>query len=143
MLATIHFSSLPHQLRLSRALIKNWLLKSDEAMVDAKLTLEQDRLSNTQNRLYYAIFYAVSGLGQKLGFVTSKHAQLLGWFNREFLKTGKIDIKYGKLYKKCYNDRQKNDYTFTFKPKKEVLLDDISEAEEFINVIKELAQKDD
>lgn len=122
-------------------LIKNWLLKSDEAMADAKANLEQNRLTTTQNRLYYAIFYAVSSLGQKLGFVTSKHGQLLGWFNREYVKPGKVEHRFGKLYAKCFDNRQRNDYMFTFKPKKEVLLNEIKEAEQFIKVIKELAQE--
>lgn len=52
-------------------------------------------LSTALNRLYYAIFYAVAALAQKFNFITSKHSQLLGWFNREFIKTGKLILCMG------------------------------------------------
>jgi uncharacterized protein len=123
------------------AIIKNWFVKADEALADAKLTLELNRLTATQNRLYYAIFYAVSALAQKHGFVSSNHVQLQDWFNNELYKTGKVHIKFSKLYKKCYNDKQKNDYTFTFKPQKEDLKAETKEVEEFIKVLKQLSEK--
>ncbi|OGI03509.1 MAG: hypothetical protein A2Y25_10980 [Candidatus Melainabacteria bacterium GWF2_37_15] len=121
-------------------LIKNWLLKSDEAMDDAKIAVGNNRLSTTQNRLYYAIFYAISALAQKYGFATSKHGQLLGWFNREFIKTNKVEEKYGKLYIKTFDNRQRSDYTITFQPDKQALISDIHDTEEFIKVIKQLAE---
>jgi len=124
--------------RNKKLLINNWLLKSDEAFENAKEIIKQDMLSVVQNRLYYAIFYAVMGLAKLNNFTTAKHGQLIGWFNREFIKTNKIDIKYGKLYRKIFDNRQKSDYTFTFKPDKEVLLKDIEEVKEFIKIIKQL-----
>lgn len=124
--------------RNKKLLINNWLLKSDEALENAKEIIKQDMLPVVQNRLYYAIFYAVMGLAKLNNFTTSKHGQLIGWFNREFIKTNKIDIKYGKLYRKVFDNRQKSDYTFTFKPDKEVLLNDIEEVKEFTKIIKQL-----
>ena len=106
-------------------LIKNWFLKSSEALEDARISLKNNRLSMTQNRLYYAIFYAVSALAQKNGFITAKHGQLLGWFNREFIKTGKVENKYGKLYTSCFDNRHRSDYTVEFIPDKESLIADI------------------
>ncbi|MBD3308314.1 hypothetical protein GF339_17905 [candidate division KSB3 bacterium] len=49
------------------------------------------------NRIYYAMFYAVSALALLQGFSTSSHAQLRGYFNREFVKTGIISIELGRL----------------------------------------------
>ena len=121
-------------------LIKNWLLKSDEAFEDAKKSINLDMLSTAQSRLYYAIFYAVSSLAQKNDFATSKHSQLLGWFNREYVKKQLISADIAEIYKTTFEFRHKSDYTFTFKPNKQYLLEDLKKAEEFIKVIKELLQ---
>lgn len=117
-------------------LVKNWLYKADEAIKTALVNVDNDCLSGAQNRIYYAVFYAVMALGQQRGFVTSKHTQLMGWFNRELVKTGKMDVKYGKFYNRCYNTRQKSDYTTAFMPSREALLEDIEKAREFVELIK-------
>lgn len=38
------------------------------------------------NRIYYGMFYMVTALAIKNKFETSKHQQLLGWFNKTFIK---------------------------------------------------------
>ncbi|OGI00395.1 MAG: hypothetical protein A2Y25_02270 [Candidatus Melainabacteria bacterium GWF2_37_15] len=119
-------------------LINNWLLKSDESFEDAKINIDNNRLSNAQNRVYYAVFYAVSALAQKLGFITSKHNQLRAWFNREFVKTKQVDNRYSKIYTKLFDNRHKSDYTFSFKPTKQTIQEELKEAQEFIQVIKQL-----
>lgn len=119
-------------------IIENWTYKSDEALIAAEKTLEVDLLSTAQNRLYYAIFYIVSALAKKHGFVTAKHSQLLGWFNKEFVKTQKLGTEISRIYTKSYEFRQKNDYTFEFKPNKEKLQEDLELAKNFISKIKQL-----
>ena len=37
------------------------------------------------NRIYYGLYYSVTALAIKHKFETSKHAQLIGWFNKEFV----------------------------------------------------------
>ena len=116
-------------------LIENWLTKSKEALNAAKKTIEINELSTAQNRLYYAAFYAVSALAQKKGFATSKHSQLKGWFTREFIKTSVIEQRFGNLYFKLFEFRQKSDYTFSFKPQKDKLIKNLELVKEFIEEI--------
>ena len=66
-------------------LIKNAILKSEEALQDAEIAISNDRLTNAQNRIYYALFYITCGLGYLNNFVTSKHKELMGWFNKKFI----------------------------------------------------------
>ena len=68
-----------------KLLVSRALEKSDEAMQTAKLNLDNDLLSSAQNRIYYGIFYAVNALAYKYEFITSKHGQLLSWFNKKFI----------------------------------------------------------
>jgi uncharacterized protein (UPF0332 family) len=49
-------------------------------------------------------------LALKKGFMTSKHSQLLGWFNKEIVKTGLIDKKFGRFYLDAFAMRQEGDY---------------------------------
>jgi uncharacterized protein (UPF0332 family) len=117
-------------------LVDNWLFKSKEALKSTEKNIEIDELYTAQNRLYYTLFYAVSALAQKNEFATSKHSQLKGWFNREFIKTNKLPKEYGELYYDLFDARQKSDYAFHFKPKKELLISDLEKVKEFIEIIR-------
>lgn len=116
-------------------LIKNWFEKAKETLISAQKAIVIDELYMAQNRLYYAVFYAISALAQKNNFATSKHSQLKGWFSKEFVKSGKISIEEGKLYFELYENRQKADYTFTYKPKKENLEINLKLVEDFLDKI--------
>jgi len=39
------------------------------------------------NRIYYGLFYIITALSLKYEFSTSKHQQLIGWFNKTFIKS--------------------------------------------------------
>lgn len=62
------------------------------------------------NRIYYAAFYGASAalLDREVSF--KKHAGVRSAFHRLFIKTGLIDVKYGKLYDQLFEDRQEGDY---------------------------------
>lgn len=122
-------------------LLQLWLEKSDTALEDTKKNVLMNSLETAQNRLYYALFYAVSALAKLDGFATSKHAQLLGWFNKNYIHSGKIDREIAEIYREAFDDRQKSDYQLTYKPDKEILLKNIQEAEQFIGFIKALIQE--
>lgn len=117
-------------------LVANSILKSKEALDDAKYALADSRLSVAQNRIYYAIFYSVMALGYLNDFITSKHSQLLGWFNKKFIFESKIfsDELYA-IYKTAYENRMKSDYEFTYKPDKELVNKSFEDAHEFVNTV--------
>lgn len=62
------------------------------------------------NRIYYAMYYMLSALALKHGFSTSKHTQLIGWFNKHFVKTGKIEHVYTRYIQEAFEKRMKGDY---------------------------------
>ncbi len=124
-----------------KILIENWLLKSKEALTDTENLIRLNMLTAAQNRLYYSLFYAVMALAQSKEFITSKHSSLLRWFNREYIKTAVFPIEMGKLYKTAYDNRQKSDYTITFKPDKYALEDSLNKADLFEEKIMEEIKK--
>ncbi len=119
-------------------LIKNAFEKADEALISAKLNIDNNLLTAAQNRIYYAVFYSVVGLGYNEDFITSKHSQLLGWFNKKFIHENKIFNKnMFRIYKEAYENRTKSDYQFSWKPNKQDLLKDIQDVEIFVKTLKE------
>jgi hypothetical protein len=56
-----------------------------------KLLLENGDMQGTANRMYYAVFYAISALAISQGKSFSKHGTLIGWFNKDFVLTGVFD----------------------------------------------------
>ena len=67
-------------------------------------------LKTAINRIYYGMFYSLLALALKYRFETSKHSQLIGWFNKNFIHTGIVEVKYGKLINEMFILRTKTDY---------------------------------
>ena len=117
--------------------IDNYLDKSKEALIDAEVTINNDRLNNAQNRIYYAIFYAVMALGYLENFITSKHYPLMGWFNKKFIHEEKIFEKnMFKIYNNAFENRQKSDYSITSEPEKEDVINSFNDSKKFIEKVK-------
>lgn len=100
--------SINHQDRLD--LIKYRLVEAKDTLADVELLITHGRFRAAINRIYYSMFYSLLALGLKYEYYTSKHTQLIGWFNKKFIHEGLIDSKYGKIINKAYNRRAKGDY---------------------------------
>jgi uncharacterized protein (UPF0332 family) len=70
------------------------------------------------NRLYYAAFYGVSAVLLERRQSFRKHSGVRAAFHRLFIKTGLLDIKWGRLYDQLFEDRQEGDYVvfISFEP---------------------------
>ncbi len=91
-------------------LIKHRIEKSNLLQKEAAFLFDSGLYNTSVNRIYYAMYHAVSALALKDSFTTSKHLQLIGWFNREYVKTGKADINSGKYLTRAFEMRSKSDY---------------------------------
>lgn len=118
------------------------LQKSTETFLDAKTYWNSTSLYSTVNRLYYALFYAVSALLICRGFSSSKHSGVRSIFNKEFVKTGIIEEKQGELFAEMFNTRQKGDYADFITFEKKDVERWLKEAEGFLKAIETLIQKD-
>lgn len=68
------------------ALILYRIEQAKTSASDALFLIENNRLNVAVNRMYYALFYITSALAIKQQFYTSKHQQLIGWFNEPSLR---------------------------------------------------------
>jgi len=103
--------------------------------LEAEFLLNNDMLRGSMNRIYYSMFYMLQALSLKYQFESSKHSQLLGWFNKTFIHTGKIEVKFSKIITKGYNLRTKGDYATIYDLDKQELLQMFGEMTEFIQEI--------
>ena len=87
------------------------------------------------------MFHALSALALKKGFTTSKHLQLIGWFNRTFVKEGVIDQKFGKMLNTAFELRTKGDYDDFAEYMPEEVARLYQEMKEFISMIQSLLMK--
>ncbi len=76
----------------------------------AKFLVSNDKLVIAVNRIYYGMYYDLTALALKNRYETSKHGQLIGWFNKEFISSKKVDSKFGKILRNAYHNRTKDDY---------------------------------
>lgn len=93
-----------------KKLITYKIERSLASLDDAKFLIENKKYLLAANRLYYSAFYIINAMALKYNFQTSKHTQLIGWFNKNFISTGKIEKDYGKTLVKLFDNRVKADY---------------------------------
>lgn len=122
-------------------LIKYRIDEAKESIEDVKLLIDNDRLRAAVNRIYYGMFYSLLALGLAYEFETSKHQQLIGWFNRNFIHEGLVDPKFGKIINKASIRRTKSDYESNVEFDKEVILEMYNEMKEFIIEIENFINK--
>ena len=84
------------------------------------------------------MFYILLALSLKHGFKTSKHSSLIGWFNKEFVKTRDVDKKYGKIIHDAFENRTDGDYGVFVEFEKEEVLERFKEMKIFIEKIEKL-----
>lgn len=92
------------------AIVRYRLNQAIETIELAKFLVKNDKLVIAVNRIYYGMFYALTALALKNSFETSKHGQLIGWFNKEYISTRKVDPKFGKILRNAFQNRTKGDY---------------------------------
>jgi uncharacterized protein (UPF0332 family) len=122
-------------------LIKYRLEQARDAIDVVDLLIRNDKLSTAINRIYYGMFYSLLALALQFNFETSKHQQLIGWFNKEFIRTGLIEKEFGRILRDAFENRTSGDYdSFVIFDQAEVLLlfsdmkSFIEQIEDFIRV---------
>jgi uncharacterized protein (UPF0332 family) len=118
-------------------LIRYRLDEAKDTLKDVNILIINDRFRAAVNRIYYGMFYSLLALGLKFDFETSKHQQLIGWFNRSFIHEGLIDTKYGRIINKAFNHRTKGDYDSHVEFDKEIVVEMFEEMKDFIKEIEE------
>ena len=86
------------------------LEKAREKLKTAKLDFAGGQFADAVSRSYYCAFHAISACLLDQGMSYSNHGQVIGAFNREFLKPGILPKNYAKEIQTLFDDRQSADY---------------------------------
>jgi uncharacterized protein len=123
-----------------RAYVKYRLERAKAALSDAKTLLGLGSLHTSVNRLYYACFYCVSALLLSESKGSSKHSGVRAFFDRDFVKTGRVPVPLARFFRRIHDRRQKADYAdlVVFQPVE--VAQWLDEATEFVNALSKLVQ---
>ena len=122
-------------------LIDYRIQRARETVQEAEMALKHSRFNLAENRIYYAMFYMVQALALKHDFSTSKHAQLLGWFNKTFVRTGQIEQALGRQYHSGFEKRQEGDYQDFLTFSKDEVENDLTNVIRFLDAVESLIRK--
>jgi uncharacterized protein (UPF0332 family) len=86
------------------------LQRARQTLEDARLLANASRWNPCVNRLYYACFYAGSGLLLQDGLSSSKHTGVRSLFTRHYVRTGKVPKDLAPIYNDLCERRQEGDY---------------------------------
>ncbi len=109
-----------------------------ESYEEALILAENNRWNAVVNRLYYACFYAVISLLLKNEIESQTHDGARRQFSLNFVKTEKVGLKYGKLFSKLFDFRQKGDYGDLYDFDSETVEPLIAQVNDFLRIIEEL-----
>lgn len=115
--------------------------QAEETLLEAQKMIEAGFSPRSIiNRAYYSIFYMLLALFLKTGvnIKTSKHIGVISLFDKEFIKTGKVDKYYSTILHDLFDTRQESDYKEFVELNTEDAAGYVKLAEDFIKRIKQL-----
>jgi uncharacterized protein (UPF0332 family) len=91
-------------------IIDYWIEKADFDIASARDNLLAERLPNAVRDAYFACFHAFSAVLFKDGESLKKHREVRSALHRDYIRTNKIKVAWGKHYDWLFDNRQKADY---------------------------------
>lgn len=91
-------------------LVQYRLSSAKERLESARLLLDAGQYKDSIGRSYYAIFTAVRAVLARDQVDFSKHAGVIAYFQREYIKSAIFDIKYSKILQRAFQIRNNCDY---------------------------------
>ncbi len=105
------------------------LNNAKEKLHSSKLLFDSKEYKDSINRSYYGIFSAIRAILALDCIDYSKHAGVISYFQKEYVKTGIFDKKYSKYVSNAFQIRNNCDYTDFFLVSKEDAEEQLCHAE--------------
>ena len=96
------------------SLAKLRLGNAKEDCESAVLEFEQGHYKAANNRAYYCIFHAIRAVFSLENVDFKSHAQLIGYFNKNYIHTGKLDVSLSKIISEANGLRTNSDHNDFF-----------------------------
>ena len=124
-----------------KTLVALELKKARETYEEISILTGANRWSGAANRLYYAVFHAVSALLIHDGIQVNSHKGSHATFNLHYIKTGILPIEFGRLYNQLQTMREESDYNCVYDVEPEELQSRIEPARQLIDAIEALVKE--
>lgn len=116
-------------------LVQYRLSSAKERLESARLLLDAGQYKDSIGRSYYAIFTAVRAVLSRDQVDFSKHAGVIAYFQREYIKSAIFDIKYSKILQRAFQIRNNCDYDDFFIVSKEDATEQYKNAVDMVQAI--------
>jgi uncharacterized protein (UPF0332 family) len=90
--------------------VRYWWSQAEESLSSAWRETAAGAYTFAVNRLYYTAFYGVSAALLERQRSFRKHSGVRAAFHRDFIRTGLLDVEWGRFYDRLFEDRQEGDY---------------------------------
>lgn len=117
-------------------LVLHRLSSAAEKLESAEILLKAGKYKDSIGRSYYAIFSAVRAILAKDKVDFSKHTGVIGFFQKEYIKTEIFDKKFSKYIQSAFQIRNSCDYDDFFIVSKQDAEEQYRQAMEFLEVVK-------
>ena len=114
---------------------------AEDKLKSARILLDAGQWRDAASRAYYCAFHAATAVLLNRGLSFSSHAQTIGAFNREFVKTGIFPKEFGRRLMKMQTDREAGDYRATSSIGEAIAHQDVAAATEFLTSCRDLLER--
>lgn len=116
-------------------LMKYRMEMARERLNSSKVLLDAGSYKDSISRSYYAMFTAIRALLAMDGQDFSKHAGVISFFQKEYVKSGNFDKKYSKYISQAFQIRNNSDYADFFLVSLQDTKEQYERAVEFLAVV--------
>jgi hypothetical protein len=121
-----------------RTIVQLEMERARRTLKEVETLREAELWNGVCNRLYYAVFHAVSALLIHDGFQVYTHHGSHAMFGQHYIKKGVLSAEYGRLYNQLQTMREESDYNCAFEAEPDELKDKIEPACQMIEAIGEM-----
>lgn len=122
----------------NRKALMNYRLETAEEKLDAaRVLLNAGKYKDSIGRSYYAMFSAVRAILALDGIDYSKHAGVIAYFQKEYIKTGIFEKVYSKALSQAFQIRNQADYEDFYIVSQKDAQEQYVKAAAFVQMIKE------
>jgi uncharacterized protein (UPF0332 family) len=111
------------------------LEQAHESLKEAETLKNNGLFRGTINRAYYAMFYAVMALAVQKFYISSKHAGMIAFFDKEYIKTNIFPVDLSRYLHLGFDRRQSSDYGEVWTVDEDEASLGLAQATEFVQAI--------
>ena len=118
-------------------LIQYRIATAEEKLRSSKILLDAGQYKDSIGRSYYVIFSSIRAVLAERQVDFSKHAAVIAYFQKEYIKQRIFEVKYSKYVQQAFQIRNSCDYDDFFIVSKADAIEQYQRAEELLEAVKQ------